>query len=84
LDSSRVAARVKVITRYRPAAAGADSRFAAVAQHQPHVQRGDGPGFAGAGAGLDQARAVQRESQRRELIGGAHAAPSGSICSIVM
>ena len=42
---------------------------AAMAQHQPHVQRGDGPGLAGAGAGLDQARAVQRERQRRQLIG---------------
>jgi len=42
---------------------------AAVAQHQAHTQSGDGPGFAGAGAGLDQMAAVQRKTQRIQGLG---------------
>ena len=39
---------------------------AAVAEHQPQVQRGNGPGLARTGARLDQAAAMQREMQRIE------------------
>ena len=46
----------------------------AVAEHQAQVERRDGPGLAGAGAGLDQARAAQRQGQRIEP--RAHAASS--------
>ena len=35
----------------------------AVAQRQPHIQRGQGVGFAGAGAGLNQPAAGQRQGQ---------------------
>ena len=43
--------------------------FASVAQHEPQVERRDGPGLAGARAGLDQATAPQREGQRVERLG---------------
>src|SRR5256885_8003421 len=39
-------------------------------QHQAQVERGDGPGLAGAGAGLDQAAAPQREALRVEHMAG--------------
>ena len=45
-----------------------------VAQHQAQVQRGDRPGFSGAGAGLDQADVMQRQAQRIERGGAVHAA----------
>ena len=41
-----------------------------MAQHQPQVQRGNRPGFAGAGAGLDQAAAPERKGQRLERVAG--------------
>ena len=41
----------------------------AVAQHQAHTQGGNGPGFAGAGAGFDQVAAAQRKTQRIQGLG---------------
>ena len=41
-----------------------EPRLAAVAQHQAQVERGNRPGLAGAGTGLDQAAAPKREAQR--------------------
>ena len=41
----------------------------AVAQHQAHVQRGNRPGFAGTGAGFNQARAPQREASGVQCFG---------------
>src|SRR5690606_2702744 len=45
--------------------------------HQPGEQRGQGEGLAGAGAGLDQAQAIERQLQIRVLVhlSGIHAAP---------
>ncbi len=54
-----------------------EGRIAAVLQHQADVQRGEGIGLARAGAGLDQAAAVQREGQGIELA-GTHACTSSS------
>ena len=42
--------------------------LAAMVQHQAQVQRGDGIGFASAGAGLDQAAAPQRKTQGLERL----------------
>ena len=41
----------------------------AVAQHQTHIERGNGPGFARAGAGLDQVAATQGEGVGMEGVG---------------
>ncbi len=48
----------------------------AVAQHQAQVEQRDRVGLAGAGAGLDQARAVQREAQRVQRLRAGHASSS--------
>ena len=42
----------------------------AVAQHQAHDQGGNRPGFAGAGAGLYQAAAVQGEGEGGQWVQG--------------
>ncbi|MDT4817388.1 hypothetical protein FQZ97_504630 [compost metagenome] len=63
---------------FRRAQRPAERLLAAVGQHQPHIQQGDGEGLAGTGAGLDQAAAVQGEVQYVELHGRAHAASSAS------
>ena len=47
-----------------------------VAQHQAHVQRRQGVGFAGAGAGFNQPAAGQRQGQRVKWL--AHAASGGN------
>ena len=39
---------------------------AAMTEHQAHIQQREGEGFSSAGAGLDQAAAVQRKAQRVE------------------
>jgi hypothetical protein len=46
----------------------------AVAEHQAQVERGDGPGLAGSGAGLDEAAAAQRKAGGVEAV--AHRADS--------
>lgn len=46
------------------------ARAPAVAEHQPQVERGDGPGLAGAGAGFDEAAAVEGKAQRLEGVAG--------------
>ena len=51
-------------------AADAVQAALAMPQHQAQVERGDGPGLAGAGAGLDQAAAPQREALRVEHMAG--------------
>ena len=51
-----------------------------MAQHQAQVQRGDRPGLAGAGAGLDQPAAPQRQVQWVQIVGSSHssiASPEG-------
>ena len=51
--------------------------FTAMADDQAQVQRGDGPGFTGAGTGLDQARAPQgKPGGQQGLGGGAHVGSS--------
>ena len=52
----------------------------AMAEHQAQVERGDGPGLAGAGAGLDEAATPEREVDgvQRGGLGRAHADTSGA------
>ena len=47
----------------RPQRAAKAAVGPAMAQHQAQVERGNGPGLAGAGAGLDQPAAPQRQAQ---------------------
>ena len=55
--------------------AGKRGGFAAVAQHQAQVERGDGPGLAGARAGFDETAALQGQGQGIEgFRDGSHAA----------
>src|SRR5690606_15627726 len=56
---------------------------ATVAQHQPQIERRDGEGLAGAGAGLDQAAAAQREAQRQGQSLVAHAGSSMSCTRVI-
>ena len=48
---------------------GNGAGVATMADHQAHIEGGDGPGFAGAGAGLDQAGAAQRKTQCVQVLG---------------
>ena len=42
---------------------------AVVAQHQPYIEQGNGKGFAGTGAGFDQAAAGQRKASGSSWLG---------------